>query len=840
MDYSNPSSHQSNMNYVERTTTMLPASGQAINQPSAFGINHDKTNTTSIQHGSRGMPNQEGMYTLFGGDGMRDPGMEDESYYMVAAYSQGPNHSAPVGFTYPVGNLDTTNQVPVDGFLCQETPGWLSNGVEPACFGLLQASGFWPRSVEFGTIDNTFDQGSFNNPLMFDQGSTFNQETSNSFDSRYVIGGTATMDGLEDAFNLCNVNDKTFQAYLAVIDDFDLAISQSGFSSGVNEHASSGALAMSDIEMISANHTQHQPRIPVQFRRYPPRRRRKDNSVEKPQPVERGNWERWRKALYHAYVEENRTMKEVVSEMSSILHFNKAVSTCRKVIKKWPEFRKNKIGEHVARNPRRRSAARLPKPPKTTNLLSLPKRVSTKPNAQLVQIPSILEEPYSNQRRMFNSINVFAQSLFGAKTRPWKYSTTTFTPPTGVTDSSAAWQLVLDTCLGIVTVSEGRVGGKVQFLLKNLFVALDAATQSRDPNFLSQFWRICVCLLRIRPHSRAHAKQFSFLRVFLLRLKGGFLKFCGNTKDPLVEFVDSLIRVLESSPRDLKATLGLTCSKAIETLGDMIGKEHFIVVNMTSDCLRHWNSMFRADKKLPEEPPEESLDSEISLEELLESRYQSLLRSCDPNEVDLQITLLYEYINAMSKGKYVSEIVAGHADQLRGLTVGRCRAEAEQNNLRHTLTTRAFAFSSELLAKYHLETWEKGRPGRGRSPDDISDLLDEAIEILRRGDIACQLQAAHCSRRLAVWFKTFYPGDKLRSKSHRAKGAKAQAEKRRTSEIMSCIKKEPCVIPREGLPVGAKRGSRNNRWRRKQIAERDLFLSALLKGGQNEPETDIR
>lgn len=421
---------------------------------------------------------------------------------------------------------------------------------------------------------------------------------------------------------------------------------------------------------------------------------------------------------------------------------------------------------------------------------------------------------------MCNAISALVKSRGGTKKGLWKPDIINLIRPAGAMDSAAHWQFVFDKCIGIVTLSEGRLGGKVQFMLGQFFHALDTATQSCDPVFLLQFWKICVNLWRIKFPGRTKAGPFVFLRHFLQRLKAGFFRSCRNKHDGLVTFVNSLIEILQSEPRTLKATLGWTYSQAIKALGDMIGKEHVIVLGMVADCTTHWNSMFQVEEAYRAE------SNKISERELLESRFQAILQSCGLKEVETRIGLLYHYTNAVSNGKYVSETVGHHVNELRSLTLDRCRTDLQHKNLQYTLTSRAFASSTDLLAKYHLEMWEMRGREKGRSPYKISALLNEAIEILRLGDIECLVQAVHCSKRLAVWFKTFDPDDQHRTKGQ-TKGKKTQAEKQRTKEIMSNISKAPISIPVDGQAVRYKEGSKNNRHRRKQRAERESLLRSL-------------
>lgn len=157
-----------------------------------------------------------------------------------------------------------------------------------------------------------------------------------------------------------------------------------------------------------------------------------------------------------------------------------------------------------------------------------------------------------------------------------------------------------------------------------------------------------------------------------------------------------------------------------------------------------------------------------------------------------------------------------------------------EKKLKYPVTTRAFAFSSELLALYNLETWKTDKTEHIHNSKKAFDYTIEAIETLRHGDLECKLKPAHLSKRLGVWYKSYCPGDKLMSKSHKAKGKEVKAEKRRTREILSQIPKEPVLMDGDRYIFGNKRASKNTRWRRKQRAERDCLLCSISKAGKIE------
>jgi hypothetical protein len=123
--------------------------------------------------------------------------------------------------------------------------------------------------------------------------------------------------------------------------------------------------------------------------------------------------------------------------------------------------------------------------------------------------------------------------------------------------------------------------------------------------------------------------------------------------------------------------------KVIKTIGDVIGHDHAIVLNMVSHYAKCYNAHIVVDR--------------VSPQSILE-RYKHLIgvaeKTCGSSE-EQKIALLYDYIRAMSP----SEIDYGVVLKLQERTSGICKA---QQHLKCCLATRAFAFSTELLANMHF------------------------------------------------------------------------------------------------------------------------------------------
>lgn len=456
----------------------------------------------------------------------------------------------------------------------------------------------------------------------------------------------------------------------------------------------------------------------------------------------------------------------------------------------------------------------------------------------LNRTPSLSAGPYVCQYKIFHAIDGFVKGLFGSGHKSWTANVTSFIPPPGETDSSRAWQLIFDTVSGVAIVSDGIIGPKAFYLLELALVRLKTAARKRDPNFLLYFWSICFTLSGIRYHSSRYFCEFIFLRVFLLRLRDEFLRFTRRPKDPLVVLVDSSIGILDSTPGHLRLTLGLGCWKTVDTFASMIGHDHAIVLNMGMHHTKSWKRRFKCH--LPE----------------IESRYETLLKSqaaYTVSELETRISLMYDYVYALSKRKNETIPVWIWATELRSLTIDACRLAAEAGDLKFDLTTRAFAFASETLSFYFIETWKDDDKNlHEENHVDSFRYMDEAINILQRGDLECQLRAISCSKQLTVWLKIYCQGNKRvgtklnqgKLRIHRDKGREVNLEKDRRKELMTRIPDFPIeqTTGYHSRADGQKGVGKNARLRLKLAEKRDRVLAHLPTAGQfkNEQELEQR
>ncbi|KAK3358774.1 hypothetical protein B0T25DRAFT_447854, partial [Lasiosphaeria hispida] len=523
----------------------------------------------------------------------------------------------------------------------------------------------------------------------------------------------------------------------------------------------------------------------------------------------------WGGHVRHLYIEQNHTAQELAFEME-VLHG----------VNKHPGFRKNATGQNQGeRTPatkRRRHAASLlksgaDKPP----VFQLKSYLQLKSHLSINIVPSSAGEQCHHQHKMLHTIHALVQGIFDTKSKD-------IIQPVGA-EYRSAWQLLYDKCLGFAAVCAGGTGGKANFLYNQILGQLCKLPEQRDYMFLIYIWKICLSMSAMRFPGRTDTNRFIFLQVLLVRLRMAFINISGEHQQPRTEvtLLECLFHVLSSSPRHFKTTLGIGCWKAMNMIGSMVGHEHTLILAMGVYCVRHWKNNF--------EVKVEQLDPQY---ELLLDRQSDAQRS--PEE---QAAIMYGYTSALlqrqdrSKGGKILDTTAGHANRLLTLTAEPCRSAASDGSLRYDVTTRAFAFASELVANHRLET-QVSRENQNFSTrgHTFGIPMDQAIEVLRNGDLECRVRAAELSKRLAIWLKSYCPGEKVsrtcKRPNGRLRGSAGKQEKQRTREILSEIGQMPVPVPNVRQPSGEKEVKHNNRWRNKQRKMRKAVLQNLVEAGR--------
>ncbi|KAK0720996.1 hypothetical protein B0H67DRAFT_553066 [Lasiosphaeris hirsuta] len=570
-------------------------------------------------------------------------------------------------------------------------------------------------------------------------------------------------------------------------------------------------------------------------------RRKKDKPratrpPEEPRPRKQGRQERgrtradwkpvWGDHVRHLYIEENHTAQEVAFEMEVLHGVRDAFKPCQ--LSKHPGFRKNATdrtqdGRQALATKRRRPAASLPKSgaKDTSPVFQLRSYLQLKSHLPINIVPSAAGEQCHHQHKMLHTIHALVQGIFDTKKKD-------VVQPVGA-EYRSAWQLLYDKCLGFAAVCGGGTGGRANFLYNQILEQLRKLPELRDYMFLIYIWKICLSMSAMRFPGRTDTNRFIFLQMFLMRLRSAFTDVAGGQQQPHSEVVllECLFRVLSSSPQHFKTTLGIGCWKAMNMIGSMIGHEHTLILAMGVYCIKHWKNNF-----------------EVNVERL-EPQYKLLLDQQEdaqrPSED--QAAVLYGYASTLlqkqdrSRGEKILDSTAEYAARLLALTAEPCRTAARARSLRYDVTTRAFAFASELVANHRLET-QVSRETRDFSTrgHTFSTPMDQAIEVLRNGDLECRVRAAELSKRLAIWLKSYCPGDKVSSAckrpNGRVRGPMGKQEKQRTREILSAIGQMPVPVHAVRQPSGEKAANQNNRWRNKQRRVRKAVLQDLVEVGQ--------
>jgi len=475
---------------------------------------------------------------------------------------------------------------------------------------------------------------------------------------------------------------------------------------------------------------------------------------------------------------------------------------------------------------------------------------------RLLLVPSVSSEPYIHQYKILHAIDVLVKGLFDQKgTHWWAANKTALTlsnqsPDNSAAESLAAWQGLYDKCLGIAAFHEGHV---MKGTLRGLGVLFDRVLEvvkgtnySRDPHMLLYIWKVCETLLRVKFGETISCKRYILAAFFLQSLKHRLRGLGFQVSDHLVVLVDSLLRILDSTPDDIKKTVGLGCWKFTEILGSQIGNDHFVVLNLGMYCNRNWGNIWRlsdveelqarykshllpaggsarAPRATKDSEKEGGLTNSAKLERI-EILYASGLALRD-----VLFSLLSKRNGDQTRTKRISSLL-DFIDllclELVDLTKASCSQDADEGKLQYNATTRALAFALEQLALDLLEkiTTEEQETGKKRrnikrrryqirrkariglqtwiakdaetvttysiKPEDMEKmygLMDEAIEILRRGDKDCKLRALQLSRQLMTWVRAYSWGSMTVNRRGRSKGGRHEKERDRTEDIREKI-----------------------------------------------------
>ncbi|KAK3296516.1 uncharacterized protein B0H64DRAFT_475308 [Chaetomium fimeti] len=395
-------------------------------------------------------------------------------------------------------------------------------------------------------------------------------------------------------------------------------------------------------------------------------------------------------------------------------------------------------------------------------------------------------------------------------------------------DGGFVWQLASDRCRGITSLFESRREPIAGFLFDRLVDGLASSVRPEDPMFLVQMWQLCVSLSRIHFHQREIAERLMFLRLFLHRMRQRLLPFTPSQEHPVLAILGALESILVKSPKSLKWTLAIGCWKSKAMLDRVFGQmtDHVSLEN-GAFCVQNWRSSFELDFRE------------------LEARYHPLVDNFGPHPLtEDKIAILYCYTSALARivplNNDATPLFLGHLAVLLDQSSRHVRHEAEAGSLAYGGVVSAFVFSTELVAKYLLEGGKYKHVLRERlSPSQPYDVyLSEAIEILRSGDVDCQVRAAELSRRLGTWLKAYCLGEKNKEKGQKGEGKRGKRsrgrdrtpdfkrEKHRFSQILNRIFQTPHELR---FKMNTNREGWQKDLRHKRNESRELVLVPLSR-----------
>jgi hypothetical protein len=405
------------------------------------------------------------------------------------------------------------------------------------------------------------------------------------------------------------------------------------------------------------------------------------------------------------------------------------------------------------RLPRTRTGSALP--------LKTPNWAGNRHLSVMSSVPEPLQDntpTYRQRLQMFYAIEIFLRGNFEARSKPWKYNKYTLLSSAGTPDGLNTWQLLFHQSYGITTLAETGLFSRVSSSLYRLSQSIHEAAKHSSPVMLVYFWKVCVTLMGVPLSGTLKQKNSPAFPMLLMFVEHARASFCQSHQGshPLVDFLTALHSVLKEPGycHEIKTILGRTYEKAIEILKDTIGCNHPAVLSMLSHYNKHWKS---------------KLDLQAYMATYSE-QYHHLISTAATG--DQQISLLYDYAYAMSLGDEINYRVV---EELRQASAEICRSQVP---LKCTLTSRAFAFTSEMLAKKRID----------RDRQQSLKCMDEAIELLSGGDQECCIWAASLSKKLELWYKrspNTDDRDKVTIERKRKSDIRAKIEENRPAVVAS-------------------------------------------------------
>ncbi|KAG7294459.1 hypothetical protein NEMBOFW57_004532 [Staphylotrichum longicolle] len=344
-----------------------------------------------------------------------------------------------------------------------------------------------------------------------------------------------------------------------------------------------------------------------------------------------------------------------------------------------------------------------------------------------LSVPYPLEvERFTHHEHLLHAVDCFIRGIFDTRNKGWSASTTSFLGPGGNDQSPLyyQWRSISDRCHSVALLVRAGQQGKAEATLEQLFQELGNLVEHRHPAFMVSFWRLCLRLLGVD----THIPQANAVRRLL-----SLVKACRPENDPAALIAASLSAMV---PGDLRNALRIGYLKAIRTMGELIGDENIMVLEMASYYCKFF-------------------DTPYLVREALLGKFEFVWHKTYDGHAERSrpaIAVAYAYAYA---AYYVLDrplIAIDMGVKLRDTAAGHSHL-AEPARARWTLETEAFAFASKTVAEMYRQ--QVSRAGNlACAADQFAKCcasMQGAILKLEKGDRECRTRAGIMSATLNRW-----------------------------------------------------------------------------------------
>ncbi|KAH0537364.1 hypothetical protein FGG08_005843 [Glutinoglossum americanum] len=429
-------------------------------------------------------------------------------------------------------------------------------------------------------------------------------------------------------------------------------------------------------------------------------------------------WEQMKPIIHRMYLEEGKTLDDVMSTLSLVYHFHASEKMYKSRFTKWGFAKYSKKGgsgrddrHHATAPQRRRKRPLIARGPAK----SLVRRRLHCPTAPV----SLLESPdrYRRKELTVHCVQNYISALFQSK--GWMADMFSISPPAGTADHSAGWRQVEDQCFGVSVLIQGSSIKHAFQTLDGVFQSLKPLAAASDPSIVVKFWPMCHRLHGICVSLDDRQLLYAFLRHFRELTKNYF-----GTKHPVFLLLNALSHVEWDA---MISTLRVGYLKSIHCMESVIGADHTTVLSMWSNYIKYW-------------------DRQSLHQAVFAANFTRLLAAADAQfgeKSEKAISVLHGFTYAAFYNFDDQMLSRQLAEDLLGRTMELPHVNGEYQ---WGLESQSFAFASKVLALLCLREDQR---------DESRAYLADAISCLERGDRECKTRAVMLAEDLESWLKSW-------------------------------------------------------------------------------------